>query len=402
MLKTNLKLIIASLVRRKWFTLLMLFSIAISLVVVISIAAFGSMLIFSKKPEVFKERTFYMHMEFSEKENGKVIPYYKTAFFVPPEFYSQMNEKVSVAENITWFTYKTTFNIVRSNRGEDFFCRYTDGKFFSVFKFEFTEGEPYSEKNLRETREFVVISEKIANHFFGTSCCIGETIKIHGIDTYITGVFKQSSHITPVLSDMYLYEKELTYHFDNNLALLCSSMKDRELLSGELNKLANKMSLGNDNWNLQLSIKSSFEEMMINQYRANTPKKMKHFALVILSLMLPYFGLGDLLRSRLKERMVEAGLRRAFGASFRKVLGFLLLESSFVTILGGVLGIFMSFFFYKIVSGQKIADLAGDFFYWKAVVSYVVVFMIVGCVSGLIPAYQLSRNGIVKALNNKV
>ena len=77
------------------------------------------------------------------------------------------------------------------------FVAFADSSLFEIFSFPFLEGDP---KTALKTAYSAVITEEIANKYFGSDDPIGKVIKFSGDDEYfITGVVKdvpQNSHFT--------------------------------------------------------------------------------------------------------------------------------------------------------------------------------------------------------------
>ena len=115
--------------------------------------------------------------------------------------------------------------------------------------------------------------------------------------------------------------------------------------------------------------------------------------------MLPSICLVDILKNNLAYRYQELGVRRAFGANRSKILQALLLENLFITFLGGILGLVISYVFLVIMIDSSWLEVLQIFIHWEAFLWYLVVFLVVGFLSGIIPAFRLSKKHVINALN---
>ena len=121
--------------------------------------------------------------------------------------------------------------------------------------------------------------------------------------------------------------------------------------------------------------------------------------LIIASLSLFVGGLGvsNIMLVTVKERTKEIGIRMALGASPTMILVQFLLESIFLCIIGGIIGVIL---------GIGIPHLLTFFVNWHIVVSSSSIFLsvcstsLIGLFFGYWPAHKASRLTIVTALQD--
>jgi putative ABC transport system permease protein len=117
-----------------------------------------------------------------------------------------------------------------------------------------------------------------------------------------------------------------------------------------------------------------------------------------ISLLVGLFGVANIMFVSVRERTSQIGLKKAIGAKKRVILTEFLLESSFLCIIGGIIGLGLVFILTKILSG------ALDFPVFVSVSNMVWTFIIcvlVGIIAGIIPAYKASRMDPVVAIRSK-
>ncbi|TKG95788.1 ABC transporter permease [Puteibacter caeruleilacunae] len=407
MIKHYLKSTINALWARKWISILTLISIALSLVVVICMASFWNMLTAPIKPEVNKDRTFYLHSEYFKKENGDKVHYFDAMGIIPKEFYTSTLSTLKSVELISNFQdggMTTTF--LKNGIGKSYNIKDTDSNFFKLFQFDFIDGKPYSEEMLSNKESVCVITEEVANHFFGTSKCAGEYISTGHRKFLVTGVIQQPSHITPVQSSVYFGKNQkdllsnLTYS-GLGTAFLCNSPNDQDILANQLKSIAKKLSAKNKNFDLTMKVKTSLDKIIAYRYQYRPMTKIRYVALILLILILPVLSLFELLKSGIAIRLEETGVRKAFGATNKVICRQLILENVLITIMGGILGIFIAIFFFKLIIGKQSSALFSDFFHWKAMIYYLLTFIVMGVLAGIIPSIKLARINLIDALHDK-
>ena len=109
------------------------------------------------------------------------------------------------------------------------------------------------------------------------------------------------------------------------------------------------------------------------------------------------FVAGNAMAQSIRERTNELAVLKTLGFNDRKVLAMVLLESTLVAILGGSLGLALAWVI--IAQGDPTNGLLPIFhFPPKDVVLGVVLVLVLGVLSGMVPAMQASRLKIVDAL----
>ncbi|MDE6110116.1 MAG: FtsX-like permease family protein, partial [Muribaculaceae bacterium] len=124
-------------------------------------------------------------------------------------------------------------------------------------------------------------------------------------------------------------------------------------------------------------------------------------------LLVPAINLSSLTESRLRRRVEELGVRRAFGCTRSRLMGQLFGESMIVTLVGGVIGLILSvtyaFLFSGFLFGQgkgpaPLIDL--NMLLRPSTFALALLFcFILNLLSIGIPAWKATRTNIVNAIN---
>jgi putative ABC transport system permease protein len=121
------------------------------------------------------------------------------------------------------------------------------------------------------------------------------------------------------------------------------------------------------------------------------------WAIAALSLIVGMFGVANIMFVTVRERTGQIGLKKALGAKKRTILSEFLLESSFLCIIGGMIGllavfilaaIFSSVLSFKVFIPANIIGLA------------ISICLFVGILAGIIPAMTAARMDPVVAIRS--
>jgi ABC-type antimicrobial peptide transport system, permease component len=121
------------------------------------------------------------------------------------------------------------------------------------------------------------------------------------------------------------------------------------------------------------------------------------WAIAILSLIVGMFGVANIMFVTVRERTSQIGLKKAVGAKPRVILIEFLLESAFLCIIGGLIGILLVFIMTKIITIVFDFPIFISTYYMMMAV---VICIVVGVVAGIIPAYKASRLDPVVAIRS--
>ncbi len=121
------------------------------------------------------------------------------------------------------------------------------------------------------------------------------------------------------------------------------------------------------------------------------------WAIAALSLIVGMFGVANIMFVSVKERTSQIGLKKAIGAKNGVILTEFLLESAFLCIIGGLIGILLVF------GGTRLVTYLFEFPIFistSLLVIGIVICIVVGLAAGIIPAYRASRLDPVVAIRS--
>ena len=297
---------------------------------------------------------------------------------------------------------------------ENFF--FADEKFFQVFSFKLKEGDPA--KALAEPLT-MVISEKIAQKYFGSSEALGQTLTYNGTPFKITGVMENAHENTHITSDFlasYSTIKALgnaeekpwnSWGQDLTYILLNKSTNSASVLP-----LVNNFFKQNaGDW---LSSRMKFELQPLSEIHWSGdarsdigPKSNKIYIYIFLTaavfvLVIACFNFLNLSISYYLGRIKEVGVRKTFGAQTIQLIKQFMTESGVIILISAFLAIFLFEAFYlKLYSylGAAYVLHSSHFFILAMVVFSIIV--LVGAFAGAYPAFYVSRFNPIEILRNE-
>ena len=137
-------------------------------------------------------------------------------------------------------------------------------------------------------------------------------------------------------------------------------------------------------------------ELLAEQRRTQRIFEMVMVAIASISLLVGGIGIMNIMLASVMERTREIGVRRAIGAKKRDVIRQFLIETTIISLAGGVIGV---------IVGVGLSQLIGYLAGWSTIVtttSIVLAFVVsvgIGLVFGLYPAARAANLDPVKALH---
>lgn len=121
-------------------------------------------------------------------------------------------------------------------------------------------------------------------------------------------------------------------------------------------------------------------------------------AITVLSFIVGIFGVANIMFVTVKERTSMIGLKKAIGAKNRTILMEILLESAFLCIVGGIIGLILVFLLTLLLSGALGFKVFISIPLFIFAIGLCVFF---GILAGIIPAIKASRLDPVVAIRSK-
>jgi putative ABC transport system permease protein len=125
--------------------------------------------------------------------------------------------------------------------------------------------------------------------------------------------------------------------------------------------------------------------------------KLGGWAIAALSLMVGMFGVANIMFVTVRERTSQIGLKKAIGAKKSSILTEFLLESAFLCIIGGAIGLLLVYILAKVFS--SILDFSFVISSSIMILAVTICF-VTGVIAGIVPAFIAARMNPVVAIRS--
>ena len=312
-----------------------------------------------------------------------------------------------------------------------FDLRQTDDVFWQIFDFQFIDGKPYDKATFEASIPVAVLSETVAKTIFGTTeDIVGKEFLLNHASFQICGVVKDvSSLATNAYGQVWIpytaggMDKDLwTGNHMGMLSctILAKSREDFPTIREEADRRLEEYNkiISENGWKITSRNRPYDQEKQSIAWAANwEPDLKKHrrqqLIIFLILLIVPAINISSMTQSRLRQRVSEIGVRRAFGSTRFEIMSQIIAENFIITLMAGVLGLLMSVVFAfagsSIIFAQEFnystilpeVDITMllqlDTFLWAFFFCFVL-----NLLSSGLPAWQASRIGIVNAISGKL
>ena len=128
--------------------------------------------------------------------------------------------------------------------------------------------------------------------------------------------------------------------------------------------------------------------------------KKAFLAILFVFMLLPCFNLIKMNTGRILERKSEVGIRKAFGADRSHIIGQFVFENILLTCLGGILAFLLSFIVIYYFNTFEIIPNVSFVFNTKVFGYGLLIMLLFGLLSGILPSIKMSNTSIVQSLKN--
>lgn len=297
--------------------------------------------------------------------------------------------------------------------------RMTDATFWKVFDFQFLSGAGYTEELFVSALPVAVIDEQVATGMFGSIDVIGQTIRLDYVDYTIQGVVKPVSEaVTEAYGEIWIPYSVNKYIMTSNdaegiggrlqICLLAQSSSDFDAIRQEAQSLIASFNAGQTEWKANIwkqpitSLQTMFYFVPEDRLHGNA---MGMLMLAALFLFVPVFNLLGITFSQMQKRKPEIGLRKAFGATSKDVIGQVLWENLVITLIGSVIGLVLSILFFYIAKDsllerKDIEVQVGMFLQPTLFVAAFFICLLINLLSAGIPAWRTTRLSVINSFNS--
>lgn len=412
MLKNYFKIALAVFKRRKFFTFISLFGISFTLAILMILTAFKDSLLRANYPETRRDRCLYVvNIADVNSKMGFTRNSSPSIYFLN-KYVATLKTPERVAISSMGFSNASAYV---NNKKLDFNIKYTNAGFWNVMEFDFLEGKAYSQGEVSGAENVAVISDEVKKKYFGAEGNVVGKMMEAGSKRYrVIGVIRP----VPLASMLYSYSdiyvpyttydalnSDKSYYGSYTAVLLARSKSDLRNIENEYQDVVRKIPLQNPKEFDKLSSHAdtyleSFTRMSFGN-DDNSGSGYLYLVIgifVFLFMLLPTINLVNINVSRIMERSSEIGVRKAFGASAQRLMGQFIFENILLTIGGGIIGVLITWGTLEFINHNELIPNTNLNISWQVLFYGLMLSVFFGLLSGVLPAWRMSKLEVVQAL----
>jgi putative ABC transport system permease protein len=403
MLASTLKLAGKVLLRRKFFTGISLFGISFTLLVLMLAAAQLDQILAARPPESRSDRILTITSAIMLGPAGD------TASGAGYRVLDGFARDLPGAERMSIMLRDGTVRSYRGGNRISSSIRRADAELWKILDFQFVEGGPFTETDVREARFVAVINERTRDRLLPGGPAVGKTLQLGDQNFQVVGVVPNvPAGRRNASSDIWvpITTARETGWRDQLLGsciglVLARSRADIPAIKEEMRSRLERRFQSPDpkRWTrLVAPIETTFEKMARDLF-GNRDEQESHpgrlwgaiVLAAVLFMLLPTVNLVNLNVSRILERASEIGVRKAFGASSRTLVGQFVIENVLLTLIGGAIGLVASLLVLQALTSSGAFPYGPLRLHLGLFLQALAIALLFGVVSGVYPAWRMSR-----------
>jgi putative ABC transport system permease protein len=406
---TSLKMALQEFRSNKLRTFLSLLGITFGIFCIISVLATVSSMKTAVQNDINALGSNSVFIDKWQYENDGPFPWWRYYKRPTPKYeeLKQLNERVPIIENAAFMMNDQSVLEYENDKLDNVKYYGVTEDFSKIEHFNIGEGRYLQQTDFDRGANSVILGFNVAEKIFSNpERAIGKVIRLKGgKPAIVLGVIeKQGSSLLDMwafddcIIMPYKFLKQMIRDDDANPVLIVDGGKNisipvlKDELTGAMRSIR-KLSPGqDDNYSL-----NDIQTLTKSTDVIFTNLNIGGWAIAALSLIVGMFGVANIMFVTVRERTSQIGLKKALGAKKSTIVSEFLLESSFLCIIGGLIGlvavfilagVFTALFHFNVTIPVDIIALA------------IGICLTVGILAGIIPAVIASRLDPVVAIRS--
>ena len=406
---TSFKMAVEEFRSNKLRTFLSLFGVTIGIFCIISVLSTVGSLEAAVQNDIKSLGSKTVYIDKWEYKGGDEYPWWKYVNRPTPKFreIELLRQKVPAAEHVV-FQVQMNDQVEFGNSYLSNVSYYgVSNEFFDIQPVDIAFGRSLQQRDFDQATTSLLIGNTVATELFGKpEDALGKQVKLKNdrIGTVVGVIRKQGKNIMEMWNfdeSIIIPNNVLTQMIPEEYAsprIIVQGKPDLPMallldeLTGAMRSLR-KLKPSQEN-NFSLNDIESFSKFIAD---LSSNLNVGGWAIAALSLIVGMFGVANIMFVTVRERTSQIGLKKALGAKRSTILAEFLLESAFLCILGGMIGLLLVFILTKIVTA-----LIGFPWFISPDIMFLAIgiCIFVGVLAGIIPASIAARMDPVVAIRS--
>jgi putative ABC transport system permease protein len=292
--------------------------------------------------------------------------------------------------------------VKHGNRNKSYWLLGTNETYPAINRYKVMRGEFLNPSHVLGDDKVCVLGYEVARDLFGQADPLGFMVKIHGMGFRVIGVMEKKGNLA-------------FRNVDNQVIIPVTTGMKRLLGTKTVSDIvvqsrdADSLAKATDDVKKTLRKRHRLSPGQANDFDLFTQEETKKqftqtirlFAVVLysiagISLVVGGIGIMNIMLVSVTERTREIGVRIAVGAQRWDILRQFIIESSTISLLGGLCGVLLGVGFNNMI--EKVTQVLTTYTPPRVVAIAVGMAFLTGLFSGIYPAYKASRLDPVEAL----
>ena len=270
-------------------------------------------------------------------------------------------------------------------------------------------GRDFNANDLTQRTKTCIINDRLARQLFQDSDPIGQSVTMGDLQFTVVGVCKSTfdsdielAAYMPLSTMISVFQPDGNINGINLIVENLESVEHNEHLERELHDLLSSRLGCNPKDHKGIIVSNSYEQIL------STKKMIASIGVFvwiigIATLIAGIVGVSNIMLITIKERTRELGVRKAMGASNRHIITLVLLESVFITLIFGYIGMMLGVGLTQLLDsalGTAIPMFQNPIVHFWPIMGCNFIMLLAGLVAGYVPAKRAVSIKLVEALTS--